>query len=138
MRPAAFTMLALAVAAPLFSSRAADVILVISDAEPDGRTVFAQLCTEAEFLKRCTLREKAAAHKDTLTISFKDVPPGAYAATAFQDLNDNTKLDRGTFGAPSEPWAVSRGAKGFMGPPVFIDARVEVADKPLTLELELD
>jgi uncharacterized protein (DUF2141 family) len=66
------------------------------------------------------------------------VPPGAYAATAFQDVNDNAKMDRGMFGAPSEPWAISRDAKGHMGPPVFDDAKVEVTDKPLTLEMDLD
>jgi len=120
------------------AAMAGDVTVVVTDAEPNGRTVFVQLCTQAEFLKRCTLRDKAAAKQDKVTIMFKDVPAGAYAATAFQDVNDNTKLDRGMFGIPSEPWAVSRDAKGRMGPPVFDDAKLEVTDKPLTLEMELD
>lgn len=120
------------------AAMAANVTIIVTDAEPNGRGVFVQLCTQEEFLKRCTLRDKAAAKDDKVTFVFKDVPPGAYAATAFQDVNDNAKLDRGMFGAPSEPWAVSRDAKGHMGPPVFEDAKVEVTDKPLTLEMDLD
>lgn len=125
-------------AAMVPAAMAGDVTVIVTDAEPNGRGVFVQLCTQAEFLKRCTLRDKAVAKEDKVTLVFKDVPPGTYAATAYQDINDNAKLDRGMFGAPSEPWAVSRDAKGSMGPPVFEDAKVEVTDKPLTLEMELD
>ncbi|MBJ7416407.1 MAG: DUF2141 domain-containing protein [Niveispirillum sp.] len=130
--------LSLLAASTVPMAMAADVTVIVTDAEPNGRGVFVQLCTQEEFLKRCTLRDKAAAKDDTVRFVFKDVPPGAYAATAFQDVNDNAKLDRGLFGAPSEPWAVSRDAKGRMGPPVFEDAKVDVTDKPLTLEMDLD
>lgn len=131
----ALTLFTLAMAP---ASMAADVTVIVSDAEPNGRGVFVQLCTQEEFLKRCTLRDKAAAKDDTVTFVFKDVPPGAYAATAFQDVNDNAKMDRGMYGQPTEPWAISRDAKGRMGPPVFEDAKVDVTDKPLTLEMDLD
>lgn len=131
-------VIAASLAFAILPAAAADVTLIITDAEPNGRAVMAQLCTEAEFLKRCALRDKVMAKDDTVTILFKDVLPGSYAATAFQDVNDNTKLDRGTFGAPSEPWAVSNDAKGFMGPPVFAEARFTVEDKPVTLKLDLD
>lgn len=125
-------------AAMVPTAMAGDVTVIVTDAEPNGRGVFVQLCTQEEFLKRCALREKAAAKADKVTLVFKDVPPGTYAATAYQDINDNAKLDRGLFGAPSEPWAVSRDAKGRMGPPVFEDAKIDVTDQPLTLEMDLD
>lgn len=117
---------------------AADVTLVIKGADPGGATIFASLCTQAEFLKRCALRQKMSATEKTVTLLFKDVPAGTYAVTSFQDINDDGKLGRGTFGAPNEPWAVSNAAKGVMGPPAFDDARIEVGDKPLTLKLTLE
>ncbi len=136
MRAVAFALLALAILSP--AAHAADVTLRIRDAEADGRIVYAQLCTQAEFLNRCRLGDRQAAKDDIVTVLFKDVPPGTYAATVFQDMNGNAKLDRDMYGAPSEPWAVSRDAKGHMGPPAFDDAKVAVTDAPLTLELDLD
>lgn len=135
--------LVLAFALPLGSllsvcASAADVTLVIKDAEPNGANVMVSLCTQAEFLKRCELRQKVSATEKTVTLLFKDVPPGTYAASAFQDINDDAKLGRGAFGAPNEPWAVSNDAKGVMGPPAFDDAKFEVGDKPLTVKLDLD
>lgn len=117
---------------------AADVTLVIKGADPGGATVFASICTQAEFLGRCALRQKMSATDKTVTLLFKEVPPGIYAVTTFQDINDDGRLGRGTFGAPNEPWAVSNNAKGVMGPPAFDDAKVEVGDKPLTLKLTLE
>lgn len=119
-------------------AQAGDVTLVIAHAHQDGGALYAQLCTQDEFLKRCALRNKVAAKDDKVTITFPDVPPGPYAATVFQDVNDNAKLDRGAFGAPSEPWGISRNAKNPYGPPVFDDAKVDVTDKPLTLKISLE
>jgi len=130
--------LALAVAAMTPASHAADVTLVVTHARDTGARVYVQLCTEAEFLKRCALRQKAEATDDTLTFLFKDVPPGAYAATAFQDVNDDARLGRNGFGAPNEPWAVSNGAKGMMGPPAFQDARFTVGEGAVSQKLRLD
>ncbi|OYQ33597.1 hypothetical protein CHU95_14560 [Niveispirillum lacus] len=136
MRAIAFILLAFAILSP--AAHAGDVTIQISDAEADGRMVYVQLCTQAEFLQRCAVGDRLAAKDDTVTVLFKNVPPGTYAATAFQDMNGNAKLDRGMYGAPSEPWAVSRDAKGHMGPPAFDDAKVEVTDQPLTLKMDLD
>lgn len=116
----------------------ADVTLLIKGADAGGANVMASICTQAEFLKRCELRQKMSATEKTVTLLFKDVSPGTYAASAFQDINDDARLGRGAFGAPNEPWAVSNNAKGMMGPPAFDDAKFEVGEKPLTLQLSLD
>lgn len=57
---------------------------------------------------------------------FKDLPPGRYAVSLYDDANGNGKLDRNAIGSPMERWAVSRDAKGRMGPPSFDDAAVEL------------
>ncbi|MEY2669640.1 MAG: hypothetical protein RJA59_2278 [Pseudomonadota bacterium] len=58
---------------------------------------------------------------------FEGLAPGGYAAAAYHDENGNGKLDTGFLGIPSEGLAASNDAKGFMGPPSFEKARVEVA-----------
>jgi uncharacterized protein (DUF2141 family) len=59
----------------------------------------------------------------TASCRFDDVAAGTYAIACFHDENNNDKLDTGLFGIPTEGVGVSNGAKGFMGPPKFRDAR---------------
>jgi len=63
------------------------------------------------------------ASEDThLTVQFRDLPPGKYAAVAFQDFNGNGKLDKNFLGIPKEPYGFSNGARGSTGPPTFTAA----------------
>ena len=59
-------------------------------------------------------------------VVFEGIPPGGYAVAAYHDENGDGKLDTGFLGIPSEGLASSNDAKGFMGPPSFEKARVEV------------
>jgi uncharacterized protein (DUF2141 family) len=60
----------------------------------------------------------------SLVVHFEDLPPGEYAAVAFQDLNGNGKLDKNFLGMPKEPYGFSNGARGSAGPPKFAAAAV--------------
>ena len=60
-------------------------------------------------------------------VVFEGLPPGGYAVAAYHDENGDGKLDTGFLGIPTEGLASSNDAKGFMGPPSFEKARVEVA-----------
>jgi uncharacterized protein (DUF2141 family) len=60
----------------------------------------------------------------SLTLHFKDLPPGEYAAVAFQDVNGNGKLDKNFLGIPKEPYGFSNGARASAGPPKFAEAAV--------------
>jgi uncharacterized protein (DUF2141 family) len=60
----------------------------------------------------------------SLVVQFKDLPPGEYAAVAFQDVNGNGKLDKNFLGMPKEPYGFSNGARGSAGPPKFSAAAV--------------
>ena len=73
-----------------------------------------------------------------VTVIFKDLPPGAYAVSAYHDVNGNEKLDSNMLGIPSEPYGFSRNARGTMGPPKFSDSRIDVGTQPLAIELELN
>jgi uncharacterized protein (DUF2141 family) len=60
-------------------------------------------------------------------VVFEGIPPGGYAVAAYHDENGDGKLDTGFLGIPTEGLASSNDARGFMGPPSFEKARVEVA-----------
>src|SRR5262249_7384836 len=57
-----------------------------------------------------------------LILHFKDLPPGQYAAAAFQDFNGNGRLDKNFLGIPKEPYGFSNSARGSTGPPKFAEA----------------
>jgi uncharacterized protein (DUF2141 family) len=56
---------------------------------------------------------------ETITLVFDSIPVGEYAISAYQDENDNRKLDTGVFGIPKEKYGFSNNARGTMGPPAF-------------------
>ena len=68
---------------------------------------------------------RASAAKGTI-VTFSDVRPGRYAVIAFQDENDNAKLDRNIFGVPTEPYGFSNNVRGLFGAPAFDRAAVAV------------
>ena len=71
------------------------------------------------------------------TVHFKDLPPGAYAAVAFQDFNGNGKLDKNFLGIPKEPYGFSNGARGAAGPPKFSYAAITLSpDGATKIELK--
>lgn len=71
-----------------------------------------------------------------VTVVFDDVPYGDYAVKAFHDENDNKKIDIGWRG-PKERYGFSNGARGFMGPPRFDEARFSLDRAELRVEIEL-
>ncbi len=59
-------------------------------------------------------------------VVLEGLAPGGYAVAAYHDENGDGKLDTGFLGIPTEGLGASNDAKGFMGPPSFEKARVEV------------
>ena len=68
---------------------------------------------------------------------FDPVPPGVYAIACFHDENNNSRLDRGLFGIPTEGTAASNDARGTMGPPSFDKAKFTFLGAPATLALRM-
>jgi uncharacterized protein (DUF2141 family) len=72
------------------------------------------------------------------TCEFKGASPGIYAVASIHDENGNGKLDRATFGAPTEGWGASRDAKaGFMRGPRFEDAALRFAAGTSTISISI-
>jgi uncharacterized protein (DUF2141 family) len=70
------------------------------------------------------------------TAVFADVPYGEYAVKVFHDANQNRKLDFGMMG-PKEAYGFSNNARGRFGPPDYNDVKFALAEKELTIEIEV-
>lgn len=106
------------------AASAADLTVTLSNVGASGNVRVA-LYNKAENFpggERFQGREVAPA-AGSVQVVFKDVPPGDYAVSAFQDLNGNQKLDTNSVGLPIEPVGFSSGARVINGPPAFADAR---------------
>lgn len=99
------------------AARAATVTLLVEGAGSDG-TVLASLCAGGLEPADCPRGDAQPARGGTLRFVFRDVPPGLYAAAAFQDVNGDGRLDRAPVGLPLEPYGFSNGV-GRTAPPRF-------------------
>jgi len=112
---------------------AATVSVTIENVLNANGTIVASLHTNETFMKSAGLIDlQKEAKKGSVTFTFENVAPGAYAIMVLHDENDNKRMDFETNGMPKENYGMS-GNEMAMGPPTFADAKFEVGDKPLAL-----
>ncbi|MFA8342763.1 MAG: DUF2141 domain-containing protein [Rhodothermaceae bacterium] len=70
--------------------------------------------------------------KRTASFTFKDLPYGEYAIKLYHDENSNRLLDTGLFGIPTEGYAFSNNASGFMGPATYNASKFKLDKKRVT------
>ena len=68
---------------------------------------------------------------------FSSLPPGRYAVIVFQDSNRDGRIDKNILGIPKEAYGFSRNASGFLGPPSFEDAAIDVSDGGLSIQIDM-
>ncbi len=66
-----------------------------------------------------------------------DLPPGTYAVSVYEDLNDNHRLDRNLIGIPREPVGVSNNPPARMGPPRFNECSIRVGAAAETVNINM-
>jgi uncharacterized protein (DUF2141 family) len=71
------------------------------------------------------------------TVTFVGIPKGEYGISTYQDENSNGKLDKNMMGIPSEDFACSNDAKGFMGPPKYEEAKFNI-NKDSKIEIKFN
>jgi uncharacterized protein (DUF2141 family) len=126
MPPTMYTLLAGALLVALPAS-AATVEVRISNVGAQGKVSVA-VCDRERFLKQCVFNASVPAQPGETVVSLKDIPPGTWAVLAYQDANENGKLDRNFLGIPSENYGFSRDAASRFGPPGFDEAAIELRD----------
>lgn len=118
----------LALSSPLY---AGDLVVELKGIRSDAGSVLCgihQKLPDVQFPdeKGSVMSFKVRAREGTITLVFKDVPDGDYALTAYHDENGSGEIDRNALGIPTEGYAFSNDAMGFMAPPTFEDAAVTV------------
>lgn len=103
----------------------------------NGNIMIALYNSKSDFLKTPFKVDKVSPSSSVISISFEHIPNGYYAISLYQDEDDNQELTRGMFG-PKEPYAFSNNAKGNFGPADFEDAKFEVNNKDVALEIDID
>lgn len=73
---------------------------------------------------------------DSVTVEL-DLPPGDYALSVFQDVENDGKLARNFIGIPKEPAGLSNNLRPKFGPPRFKDAKFTVGDGLVEQRIEL-
>ncbi len=75
--------------------------------------------------------------KNTVDISFSNLPYGMYTAAIFHDVNNNGKLDKNLLGVPTEPYGFSNNARSKWGPPKYDTAKFQLDQDQLLLQVEV-
>ena len=106
-------------------------------ASNNGEVQIGLFSSAKDFLKIPKAYKGASLKADgELKYTFKDVPDGTYAISIYHDENSNAKIDRNFIGLPVEGYGLSSGAKAFMGPPKFKDAKFKLSgDKNIAIEM---
>jgi uncharacterized protein (DUF2141 family) len=108
------------------------IVLNVAVDSGKGR-VLCGLYERSGWLKRPLKGSVATIRGRVAACRFGELKPGTYAAGAFQDENSNGRLDRNFMGLPKEPWCVSRGPRGTVGPPSFGAASFSLSQGTLQL-----
>ena len=100
----------------------------------NGKASFA-LHTEDTFMKGGGIMNTETTIKDgKVVITFENVQPGEYAVMALHDENENGRMDFRENGMPLESYGTSNNVMAF-GPPIYDDAKFNVEDKDLKLNI---
>ena len=120
-------------------AQAADLTVVVGGlTKGEGQVMVALFNDPAGFPRGKVLNgQMTPAKPGQVEVVFKDLAPGTYAVSAYQDLNSNQRLDANMVGMPTEPYGFSRDAKGQFGPPKFDDAAFKVGAEPQRIQLKL-
>lgn len=101
----------------------------------EGNVLFG-LYEESNFMKNPTVGLVGEIVEGVAAVTFTNIKPGTYAITLVHDKNLNKRMDFDEHGMPIEMYGVSNNVMS-MGPPQWHDAKFEVSNIPLELEIRL-
>lgn len=140
LRPALALLLAGALAAG--SATAGKLTVVGTHLESDAGSFVVRVYQDADsWLSERWRTQKVVAvagqrRDGTVTVELL-LPPGEYALSVFQDLDNDGKLLRNFLGMPKEPAGLSNNLRPKLGPPKFRDAKFTIGEVPVEQRIEL-
>ncbi|WP_428228778.1 DUF2141 domain-containing protein [Flavobacterium sp.] len=121
----------------LISAQNVNLTVSVSGVKNNTGVVKVGLYNSDETFLKTTYKSMVSEIKNNqATVTFIGIPAGEYAISTYHDENKNGKLDKNAMGIPSEDYAASNNAKGFMGPPAYKDAKF-VVNKDSKIEIAL-
>ncbi|WP_298546428.1 DUF2141 domain-containing protein [uncultured Aquimarina sp.] len=133
-------ILFLAMTAVNFVTKAQDTagititVTVPNVSSSDGAVLFG-LYDEATFMKAAPVKSaKGEIVNGIAKITFTDIPAGEYGISCVHDANNNERMDFEENGMPKESYGVSNNNMSY-GPPMWADAKFEVGNENLDLEI---
>lgn len=119
------------------AAAAAPLQIVVDGVESSKGNVMVAVCSEAEFLQpHCSYNGQAKAHPGPVLVTI-EVPPGVYAAQAYQDEDGNGVLTQNLIGLPIEPLGFSNNVTIRMSAPRFRDAAFQVGPMGGRIEIRV-
>jgi uncharacterized protein (DUF2141 family) len=138
MRSWRLAAIALALACPAEAASTATLQITVTGIADGRGDIRVALCPEADFLHpACPYVGRAPSRAGSVTVTIAGIPPGLYAAQAFQDANDNGRIDRNLLGIPEEGIGFSRDAPFRFGPPRFADAEFRLGPGAAAISFRL-
>jgi uncharacterized protein (DUF2141 family) len=138
MRTALAAAVLLIGAALAQTALAAQVTVTVTGVRDGRGVVRVAICPRADFLHpHCPYVAQVPSVPGAVVVTIAGVPPGVYAAQAFQDANDNGILDRTWLGFPQEGMGFSRDAPMRFGPPAFGDAAFTIGTDDAAISFRL-
>ena len=115
------------------AAQAGDVTVTLTGVQARGGTVYVTLQTEGQFMQSAGLAQRIdSPAAGPVTVTFRDVPAGAYALSAFHDENGDQRMQSSPIGIPTEGWAMSNG-DALRGPPTCDVVSVPVGEQGATI-----
>ncbi len=115
-----------------------DITVNISNFDTnEGKVMVALYDSETTFLKTPQKGTIGVIENKMSTVTFKKIPDGIYAISVFHDENNNGKLETNFLGIPKEDTGTSNNAPARFGPPKWKDAKFEMKNKSITLDIKL-
>jgi len=101
-----------------------------------GGHVLFSLHNESTFMKDPLEAASSEIIDGKATVTFNNVKPGTYGIMVVHDKNDNKRMDFEPSGMPKEAYGMSNNPMSY-GPPQWNDAKFEVANTPIDVDIRL-
>jgi len=109
-------------------------VSVMNTLSDKGEVRFA-IYTKENFRKQSLSSKSSTINNGKSSVTFENISEGAYAVVCYHDENNNGTMDFHENGMPKESYATSNNTLNF-GPPQFENAKFEVANEDLKLEIK--
>ena len=113
-----------------------EVTVPTLDGSP-GPVVFRLYDSSEDWLRTPVREIQVPSSTGSVQARFEGIAPGTYAVGVWHDQDGNGEMATGWFGIPAEAVGSSNNPRPRLGPPRWVDAKFELTDAPVQLDVRL-